>query len=982
MKELFLKRCVEKKILPKGFRLTFNLAQNLKNKTTLNKIRDILDTASSSILTAVLEETTAQKQQLADSVETIRRDETDMIGFQRVSSTFGKVKRNNRTVIRNIRQKHWKKLAKLTDEASQRSEPGLEIAQVPVHRGSQRISACTFTEKTSKPPGEKEGRKQAADPRRIRPHRTWNRGRKRSRKKKEYVPSEDDLKRFDPIILADGVTLTQDQISLTRMSDKFIPTPKTPIDVSDQIIGNHGWAERLRWHQFHAIREKEKAMEPLGIIPKENEEVFVKYPWYKCSEKSAPRGDAALESFIKKSCEDFVDITKRRKIKDNLTKEQRMAIGELRRLPLTHEAACRFADKSGVTVITSLSEDDRKIKDALNDAQQYDKLTSDPTQETMDTVNKWADKWGDVGQITEDVRGFVTNIDDTHPAKCKPLVKTHKTPPYPYRLLLSGNGTPIQPLSKFVQVATSHVTEHLPYQIIDTKEFLQKMDEVNEKVAPLPDTAILAVCDVVALYPSVDNNMGVPAMRRMLQKHPPPLETSTECVIEALEIALNNNSCAYTDKQGETVFATPNRGTAMGPCHAPDYVDVFMGELDEKLVESCPVPLVSSLVHADAVEETKTLNWNRFRDDGFAILLGESDVEEFQAHLQSLHTDGIKWTVSSGREVDYLDVKVSITDEGKIKTDVFSKNSNSYLPPSSCHPPSVFKGMTTGIGRRLRMICSEDKDLETRVEEYSKYLTMSGWPWQKAHDGIKSGTEKPREQILRGARSQKKKKIAWVTNYDPRVPSKSAIIKDNLHLLYANEDNMGFFPRGSIIGADRRGKNLGELYKPTIPHVHVFHGPKEQGGFFLCGGRCDTCSHSEEMHTFESPWDGRKWTIRQHLRCTTRNVVYVLICKCHPLLWYVGSTMNLKLRWANHKSDIKKKKVTKCKMSAHVSNTNHPPDPAVTFMKIFPVESVKDESDLLDREIYWQANLGTLVGGLNERKDFKSVLRHRVQYKV
>ena len=78
-------------------------------------------------------------------------------------------------------------------------------------------------------------------------------------------------------------------------------------------------------------------------------------------------------------------------------------------------------------------------------------------------------------------------------------------------LLLSGTGTPLQPISIFVQVAISHLTENLPYQIIDTKEFLQKVDKINETYSPLPDAACFAVCDVVSLYPNVNNEIGVPA---------------------------------------------------------------------------------------------------------------------------------------------------------------------------------------------------------------------------------------------------------------------------------------------------------------------------------------------------------------------------------------------------------------------------------------------------------------------------------------
>ena len=47
---------------------------------------------------------------------------------------------------------------------------------------------------------------------------------------------------------------------------------------------------------------------------------------------------------------------------------------------------------------------------------------------------------------------------------------------------------------------------------------------------------------------------------------------------------------------------------------------------------------------------------------------------------------------------------------------------------------------------------------------------------------------------------------------------------------------------------------------------------------------------------------------------------------------------------------------------------------------IVPIEAVRREEIPLTREVYWQANLGTLVDGLNCRKDFNIALRQRVTY--
>ena len=129
-----------------------------------------------------------------------------------------------------------------------------------------------------------------------------------------------------------------------------------------------------------------------------------------------------------------------------------------------------------------------------------------------------------------------------------------------------------------------------------------------------------------------------------------------------------------------------------------------------------------------------------------------------------------------------------------------------YIPPSSCHSSAVFKGFVQGIGTRLRMICSEDEELDRRLEEYGRHLTVSGWKYKTAKDRLVEGAKKDREKLLNQPRKRKDTKIAWVSTYDPRVPSKTAVIKKNLLLLHANVVTKEIFPPRTIISADRKEK--------------------------------------------------------------------------------------------------------------------------------------------------------------------------------
>ena len=664
-----------------------------------------------------------------------------------------------------------------------------------------------------------------------------------------------------------------------------------------------------------------------------------------------------------------------------MTPGQRTALKELKNLPTSHGVACRYADKAGVTVITDMQEDETHIINTLSDNNHYDILDKDTTSDTIPVINEWAERWCEEGSIDSDIEKYVKDIDNTHPGECKPLYKTHKPKPYPIRLLLSGCGTPTAPLAKFVQVGISHIASHLTYQIMDTKEFLKKIWDINQTVGPLPMNAKLVTCDVTALYPNVSNNMGLPAVKKQLENFPNPFGFSSDAIVEALHIAIDHNTSRYTKLNGETIFARPNRGTAMGPSHACDYVDIFMNEIDEKLVNSCPVPLISSL----KPDIDSSLNWSRFRDDGFTILPDSDDFTLFSDFLQTLHPPNIKWTFKCDNEVEYLDVLVSLKD-GFLETDVFSKNCHSYLPPYSCHPQSVFRGIIKGMGHRLRMICSTDECLDKRVDEYANYLHISGWPLPKTKKQLKEATNIDRESILNSTKVNNKKgnrKLTWISKYDPRLPNKSKIIHDNLHLLHSNENNISIFPNGSIISSNRRRKNLRDIYKPTVPRYgFTTNTTPTDPGFFVCNKKCDTCAHSRDTKFIQSPWDGRKWYIRQNLTCTTKNVIYVLCCKEHPKAMYVGSTKNLKSRWAGHKSDCKLGYTKKCAVSKHIKADDHPVDAQLNFLQIIAIESVNDEQKLLARETWWQCHLGTIFEGLNIRKDLQSMIKfkNRVQY--
>ena len=76
-----------------------------------------------------------------------------------------------------------------------------------------------------------------------------------------------------------------------------------------------------------------------------------------------------------------------------------------------------------------------------------------------------------------------------------------------------------------------------------------------------------------------------------------------------------------------------------------------------------------------------------------------------------------------------------------------------------------------------------------------------------SHGDTRTKTKKKdREKLLNLPRRRNEMKIAWVSTYGPRVPSKTAIIKTNFNLLHAHVVNKVIFTPRTIILVDRKRK--------------------------------------------------------------------------------------------------------------------------------------------------------------------------------
>ena len=236
--------------------------------------------------------------------------------------------------------------------------------------------------------------------------------------------------------------------------------------------------------------------------------------------------------------------------------------------------------------------------------------------------------------------------------------KAHKPEKgFPGRMITSGCGSPTERLSSWCKYHLKPLMKKLPYRLEDTSHFLQKLIEYNSSHATCEDNSSHATCednsshatcednsshatcednsshatcedhpkmilcswDIETMYPNITNDLGLTACRELL-KNRDHLEPSTECILQAVKITLEENITRFgVVKQCD--------GTAMGPHHACSYADIAADyAIDQKVLAMHINPF-----------HPKIKQWYRLRDDIFCIWYGSEDLLDFDEWLNNLH---------------------------------------------------------------------------------------------------------------------------------------------------------------------------------------------------------------------------------------------------------------------------------------------------------------------------------------------------------
>ena len=197
-------------------------------------------------------------------------------------------------------------------------------------------------------------------------------------------------------------------------------------------------------------------------------------------------------------------------------------------------------------------------------------------------VNNWIEKWHSKNVLDNKWKTLITLFSSTA-GKMYGNVKTHKEN-NPVRVITSGCNTAVENLPIFVENVLVELASKLPSRIKDTCHMLEIIDDMNNSI--LSSSAILVSFDVVNMFPSIDNNMGIASVRKYLDERESK-DLPTDCVIEALELCLSCNNSVFND----TNYLQTD-GTAQGPHMSCSYTDIAMAYYDKKALSYFLSPIL------------------------------------------------------------------------------------------------------------------------------------------------------------------------------------------------------------------------------------------------------------------------------------------------------------------------------------------------------------------------------------------------------
>ena len=692
------------------------------------------------------------------------------------------------------------------------------------------------------------------------------------------------------IVNCSSIELTPSQIAVLKRGLKFTPTPKTSNN-TELAADIRSFSRRMRLNEFYYQQDfshESLLRKPSHFTP-------------------APGRDESLDNYCDylSNLAANLDNLPVEQGKDNLTRFERAALKELRELVDSYKIVIMPADKGGAVVILDADHYKRMVESVFNDPDYFEASDGNQMKSTMNKIAALCKKYNQ--QLTKEETSYLTKFDYKE-ANFYGLPKIHKSELIKKAALeqnsevvkvLCPNDLKIRPIIGGPASPTSHLSElvdhllkpfmmNLPSFVKDSKDLL---NQANEWESNPEEEYTLVTMDISAMYMNISETLGLTAIRHFISEFPDLLHPrfSLDFILEAITIVLNNN-ISYFDGQ----YRRQTHGCAMGSHDSPPYASIAVGYVEKVTYDR----LHSS--HGEDLANYVRKMLRRFLDDVFMkwrMSLGQPTV------LFDVLNDidpKIKFTMESGKSVPFLDVTFTVTNNGKLSTDIFYKptDTHNYVPFHSFHPRKTLTNIPYSEARRLCTIISDPAIREKRLEEMRGNFRKKHYPEGVIQSGINRATALNRSDLLlqKDSTANTAKDIPFVFTNNSSNPSVIESVRNGADVLLPSERMRNVMSNRKIIAARRQPHNIRSmLFRPRF-------APSESdtnGSVKACkndpnrkvgpGQPCRCCDYLNECSSFSFHGASEPFQIRHHFTCDSSNLIYALTCGACGLN-YIGQT--------------------------------------------------------------------------------------------
>ena len=388
--------------------------------------------------------------------------------------------------------------------------------------------------------------------------------------------------------------------------------------------------------------------------------------------------------------------------RDNLTKEQRKALKELKGL---EDEVILPADKGNATVVMRREDYSTKMKGML-ETSTYRQLGKDPTATQEGRLSRKLKELEKGGEITGNLYHQL-RPSGSQPPRIYGLPKIHK-PEVPLRPIVSCIGSPSYQLSKHIASLISPLAGKTDSYVRNSRHFVEVMRNVR-----VEEDEVLVSFDVSSLFTNVPVGEAVQVIRDRLRNDGTLGDRTTlspDRVAELLEVCLRSTYFSH-----EGTFYEQREGAAMGSPVSAVVANLYMEFFEELALDTAPV---------------KPRLWKRYVDDTCCIVKKDA-TEGLLDHLNSVRPS-IQLTVEAERDgmLPFLDTLLRRREDGHLDVTVYRKptHTDRYLDFQSHHPPHVKRGLVRCLYDRARAIASTQDNLQKEEHHLSEVLRSNGYP--------------------------------------------------------------------------------------------------------------------------------------------------------------------------------------------------------------------------------------------------------------